>query len=841
MRCLRRWEWSEIERGKMDYQELVGMRVMHLITHQIGKIEYIEDGIVAVDFYGEVTKFSFPSAFADTLELEDEDLQQEVQAVGAESSFEIFRRRYSKSLGIEIAYLKSTGGKRYRIVDGKNVISEENKYLYAFDSDMEMHFPSGTAVKLWFTDKIVPGNIVSCEDFIILLETTEDIGDEVNSVEFTAEQWRLLETLRERLEEIDPSASHIASELSGNGNKHISALQEISKGQDAAFNHAVSEPITFIWGPPGTGKTETLAEIAIEHINNGNRVLMLSYSNVSVDGAVLRVANKADLPDGMITRYGYPRDKKLLESGSLYSYRYVLQTHPEQAKEYQELVSQRAKLRSKGKGHEKEIQAISRRIVRIKTSFKDEEKELIQSAYFVATTVSNATVDKAIYTQRFDVVIFDEASMAYVPQIVFAASLAKKHFVCLGDFYQLPPIVQNKTDNRLLNDIYDYTGIRSAVENNSGHDWLVLLDMQYRMHHDIADFLSNQMYSGLLKTSSKISESRNEIASCHPCPNAAMTLVDLSKMYSACIKTMDYSHVNLMSALVSLRLAEKNLDNYRVGIITPYGAQSRLILCMVRDLQQRDSRWNNVACKTVHQFQGSEEPIIIYDAVDCFRLPYPGGLIASSTEKNHHLADRLFNVALSRAKGKFILVGNMDYFRMKNLSKKLLISKAINEIKKVRHDISGINVLSELMPEHSEEPAVYADDKERSWKKYISDIKNAKKHIYIDVPDLIGDIDDLIAVLNEKNESGVDICIRIPEDVQLPEELSQFVYNYDYVTNPITIIDKNIVWYGHPMCEADFISEGEDIETEYFPCLRFAGRHTARFLQAIFEIKYRGE
>lgn len=72
-----------------------------------------------------------------------------------------------------------------------------------------------------------------------------------------------------------------------------------------------------------------------------------------------------------------------------------------------------------------------------------EEKLLIQNSAFVATMVSKATVDKAIYNQRFDVVIFDEASMAYVPQTVFAASIAKNYFVCLGDFRQLSAIVQN--------------------------------------------------------------------------------------------------------------------------------------------------------------------------------------------------------------------------------------------------------------------------------------------------------------------------------------------------------------------------------------------------------------
>ena len=54
-----------------------------------------------------------------------------------------------------------------------------------------------------------------------------------------------------------------------------------------------------------------------------------------------------------------------------------------------------------------------------------EEKEAVKKARFVATTVSKAVVDRVVRDCEFDVVIFDEASMAYIPQIVFAASLAK--------------------------------------------------------------------------------------------------------------------------------------------------------------------------------------------------------------------------------------------------------------------------------------------------------------------------------------------------------------------------------------------------------------------------------
>jgi superfamily I DNA and/or RNA helicase len=290
---------------------------------------------------------------------------------------------------------------------------------------------------------------------------------------------------------------------------------------------------------------------------------------------------------------------------------------------------------------------------------------LLQTAAFVATTVSKATVDAAIFTQKFDVVIFDEASMAYVPQIVFSAGLSKHFFVCLGDFCQLPAIVQNNADNDLLSkDIFEHTGITSAVDNEYGHKWLAMLDLQYRMHQDIADFVSEQMYHGILKTSTDISERRDEISAVTPDPNSAMTIVDLSGTYSVCTKTMDGSRINVLSALVSLRLAEQVIDKYDVGIITPYSAQSRLILSMIRSMRETDPRWNGVSCATVHQFQGSEKPVVIYDAVDCYRMLYPGTLL---TSLKNDTANRLFNVALTRAKGKFVLVANIDYLKRKNI------------------------------------------------------------------------------------------------------------------------------------------------------------------------------
>lgn len=72
----------------------------------------------------------------------------------------------------------------------------------------------------------------------------------MESVEITAEQWQLLEGLMERLSEMNPTEDSLAYEIACNGRKQIAPWQAIECGQNAAFNRATSEGITFIWCLP---------------------------------------------------------------------------------------------------------------------------------------------------------------------------------------------------------------------------------------------------------------------------------------------------------------------------------------------------------------------------------------------------------------------------------------------------------------------------------------------------------------------------------------------------------------------------------------------------------------
>ena len=692
-----------------------------------------------------------------------------------------------------------------------------------------MHIPSDTAIKMHIGDEKIPAMIISCEEFNILLQTKADIGEKVENIEFSMDPTFLLDKLIERIENIDIKDYELAYQISCLGRTKITPNKGIRTGQRNAISRANTEPITFIWGPPGTGKTETLADIVIEHVCAGHRVAMLSYSNVSVDGAILRVANKIDFEPGAILRYGFPVKKEVKDSDTLSSHNYVVKLFPKLKEEMDELRTQRRKLAKNDPNRTR----IEQRINEIHDQLSDKEKELVQNAVFVATTLSKAVVDKTIYAQRFDVVIVDEASMAFVPHIVVAASLAKSFFVCLGDFKQLPAIVQNSDNVWLKNDIFDHTGITGAVEEGFGHEWLVMLNEQYRMHPDVSRFLSKEMYSSILQTATSSVDEKRDRAAHAPLPDEAAVLSDISGSYSVCLRTMDGSRVNILSALMCIRYAETFANEYPVGIITPYSAQSRFIMSIIRDLQDKDpEKYRRITCSTVHQFQGSEQTIIIFDAVDCFREPYPGVLL---TSQKNNMADRLFNVALSRSAGKVIMIGNIEYFKRKKLSKDLLLYKFINEMEKQKTSIDVNQALDYFSIPG--DYLVYAEDAEYSWESFTKDLLEAKKKIQIEIPGIIDDdedkIEQLCNILEENLEKDIDIKLNIQSGLTLPRSLMTFATTSGYVTNPITIIDDRILWFGQPLCAADFISEGEYWETEYFPCFRVESKRGVNSVKAL--------
>jgi hypothetical protein len=82
----------------------------------------------------------------------------------------------------------------------------------------------------------------------------------------------------------------------------------LNRGQREAVAIATSQSPSFVWGPPGTGKTRTLAEVVAEFATQGFRVLVVANANVAVDTALLRtfeaVSHRSGGTSGAVVRFG---------------------------------------------------------------------------------------------------------------------------------------------------------------------------------------------------------------------------------------------------------------------------------------------------------------------------------------------------------------------------------------------------------------------------------------------------------------------------------------------------------------------------------------------------------
>lgn len=852
---------------RLDEMDLTGKRVHHR-SFGDGVITEQKKTTIVVTFRDGAKMFSYPGCFQTYLKILDTDLKEDVQEVVSQhehaetaerkqrinelqtsissnrrqekdksvqikpfASVADFCQAYRMALSAEISFIRMTGGKHILLQEGKRIGRDNGQFVYLLESEDELNYPEGTPVTIWKGQSQISGKILNCEAFSVYLISELDLGAEVEMLNISAEACYLLQSVSERLMDLSLEPSEIAQDLICNGLKEIDYRNsDIAKGQETAVRMSLEQPITFVWGPPGTGKTQTLAKIAWAHIDKGERVLMLSYSNVSVDGAILRVTSlKNDVFPGQLVRYGFPKDKRISEHPYLSSYNLAINNYPDLLKRRTQLQAEKKRLE---KNDPKLIQ-VEKELNEIRRELRAAESQCVRNAKFVATTVSKAIVDKEIRNGAFDVVIFDEASMATIPQIAYAAKLARKNFVCMGDFRQLPPIVQSSKESPLNADIFQYCGITQAVDQGSNHKWLCLLDTQYRMHPEIADFAGRSIYNGLLKSANGMTEKREKTVMAEPFAGRAMEFVDLSGTMSTCIKSSDDSHANVLSAFVTFSLALKAAQTQEVGIITPYHAQSRLLHAMVRDVNELEALPHAIKCATVHQFQGSEEDVIVYDAVDCYRLPFPGALIASTAGR---YADRLFNVAMTRSKGKFICVANGSFMRNKGMSENLMFMQMLKSYR------ATASMIPEIIRPDDDLEKYYFDfvEKENQVDEFIKDLATARREVRIDIPDSPANSDinttRIAQALAEAQSRGVKVFVRAESKKNLHPTLKYFAVENHYLTDPVTLIDKTVTWFGMPESAACFKIEGRTSAINNRPCIRFWGTHTAKILYGLLEM-----
>ena len=572
-----------------------------------------------------------------------------------------FLNTYKTALIEEYKFL-SKSNPRIPLFDCKFEYEEKDGYVYSFTLNKELGIPDGTPVCVYtdFYNSIL-GSVVYSEGYEIIIKAQKQLNLK-SKIEFTSSVYELLKILTDKLNKINYNNRLVNQLING---KEFCVGGKPLQGQEKAISMSMSNPITIIWGPPGTGKTHTLAEIALKYYKQGKRVLIVSQSNIAVDNAMLKIKEfvrkrtHSGSFEGKIFRAGYSKIKEIYDKADkddfyINARQYVEKTHPELIKELNSLTQQRDKESSQAIK-----KSITDKIRKIRSFIHACEEGLICNAKILGTTISKATVDNLISNIEFDVVLFDEASMAYVPQIVYACSLAKEHFICIGDYKQLSPIVQSSEKNILNKDIFDFLGIHETFSN---HKWLVMLNEQRRMHPSISEFVKGRIYQNWLDDYPDTYINKCDIVEKGPLRGSPLGYFDIDQLgCSAQSKEIGktHSHSNLVSAYISVLIAleSKKEGQETVAIISPYKNQVNLIKSILLDLHighnQDENKNNGIQCSTVHQFQGRECNVIIFDTVDAFPMKKIGKMLCQGGN-----SERLINVAMTRAEGKFILVGS---------------------------------------------------------------------------------------------------------------------------------------------------------------------------------------
>ncbi len=312
----------------------------------------------------------------------------------------------------------------------------------------------------------------------------------------------------------------------------------------------------------------------------------------------------------------------------------------------------------------KEINNIQESIEKYKEDKKNLIKvidsEIIEKAEIIAATVISSA-NYILDDIQFDCVIMDEASQ--VASFMSLLPLLKcKKFVLVGDDKQLQPIEESKLSKELNLSIFN-----RLIEKYEGSS--TFLDTQYRMNKQIADIASELFYGGKLKTFDAIADQCIECELDSDIFNSKTPLTYIDTAHfdyyeegigSGCENKKEAQFV----AQITDKFLKGGINPEEIGIITPYKKHKANITNYLDN--------EEIEVDTVYRFQGKEKDIIIMSFCNS-KLGKLSPFIKKFIEQPTQV-----NVAITRAKKKFVLVGDSRTLKQSQLLRNVI--EIMNEV-----------------------------------------------------------------------------------------------------------------------------------------------------------------
>jgi hypothetical protein len=319
-------------------------------------------------------------------------------------------------------------------------------------------------------------------------------------------------------------------------------------------------------------------------------------------------------------------------------------------------------------------------------------KKNISLVYPVMTTTLASSLG-LFYSPKpdvYDYLVVDEAGMI-PPHLLFPLIARSKRAVVVGDPKQLEPIIsisdtqkeeyKEKTWDYIEEDkekqfieyqkfsptmstAYHRAAKCQSVEFDDIGDGIVL-DEHRRCLKDIADIFINIANYDKLHVKTQWSDQDEKLQECYNNfggKSLYSSHIEIEAMNDN-VNLKEIDHIEKI--LEKIKLAGFDLEN-DVGIITPYRNQSSKLITRYKKTINHTRKLEKIG--TVHKFQGAEFPIVIFSAV------------VGKNDNINFINSRpnMLNVAVSRAKYIFIVVGNIDVLKKGIYSGKMIAHALAN-------------------------------------------------------------------------------------------------------------------------------------------------------------------
>lgn len=578
----------------------------------------------------------------------------------------------------------------------------------SYELDRDLGLAEGAQVQVYFEGRTLDAEVITVAGEAVHLWVRTDTPP-IPSAVVIADASFLLSLRRRFLSDTATTGSALGAAMS-----RFTSVRDVASpavvtpdsssltdDQRRFVQEALSNDLTWLWGPPGTGKTTALAHLVSALRAADKRVLFVSNTNAAVDTALLRYASiSTHYVMGDVVRPGEPalREVKDLSTPVLIDQISSVRGDPI-ARALVQCKADIARLRKQNldrlaliepdRGfkstdaddapeapddldiarrrdrHFDDSRAIAPEVGFLieRRNTLEELLSRLQSAVVDTARVVFATVHRCylrtLQGQRFDCVIVDEASMLSTDLTLIAAAMSTGGVVVAGDFRQLGPIAMAQTPAAkrwLRQSIFEEVGITHEVSTGRLRPGLVALREQHRMRLPIETLIGKEFYPEIGLTGSPRIAARTSTG-LTDLPASALLMFDTSSLHPWMAKRAGrWSRFNVMHAQLATELLHHIPETASFGLVSPFAAQARLLKAVV---QQDDA----LRCaSTVHRFQGGERDIMLWDTTwgAAGRSRTNPWFLAT---KPHEEGFRLINVALSRARDQLGVIADMQHLK----------------------------------------------------------------------------------------------------------------------------------------------------------------------------------